>query len=134
MDLNANLNSIKAIRKLMKASSNPDEFWAVILALRGPDCPGSSQSKIPAKTSLKCSKLKDLTTERIRAITGLGGYGMSFRYTELSRKEVFERNKLLRQSSFHFRQHFIRAMLALREMKGYTIPEAELDFATASNK
>jgi len=92
------------------------QVWDIITALRAFDCHQPLES-------VKEKRLKELTTGRIRGLSGICPWAGSMRTTPLTPDEQAERDVLL-YSPFvadHFRGHYINAVVAIRHVYGYDL-------------
>jgi len=111
------LNEIRLfVRTYSTCGVEAIQVWHILTALRAFDCH-------EAVDFVEEGQLKDLTTGRIRGVTGIYPASGSARITPLTPNERVERDRLLRSPfvAEHFRGHYINAVAAIRHVYRYDL-------------
>ena len=95
------------------------DLWYLLTSLR------SFDGALPTDDAML--ELKNLTTERIRAVAGFnhGSRLKLHRELPLSLEEQDRRDQLLNQAGRHFKNHYLEAVMAIRCLYGYDLKTEE---------
>lgn len=122
------MNNIEQEKETLKELLTSGYVYDILAALRGPDF-SFTRERVGASgriaDEVKTRRLKELTTQRIRAVVGMPVYQSSamVRTSPLSKEEQTERNSLLwdKETPEHFRQHYEFAVAAIRNLYFYDL-------------